>query len=154
MLFSRIVSNEWDAPIDSDSSHEWNDSISEWSNLQRIKIDRFISDTSTLHCSKIEPVVINFLWQFLIVIGLIVWLRLYFCRHQRWTFITEFQTLYLAATSALCWLLKANAIEFESLNFWPDLKFLRSNDYRRVLKKVTNIIITHYISQCLCNYWY
>ena len=50
LLFSRIVSNEWDAPIDTEFSREWNDVIKEWPDLRLIKIDRFIPVTSTMYC--------------------------------------------------------------------------------------------------------
>ncbi|KAH9512026.1 Cytochrome P450 4V2, variant 2 [Dermatophagoides farinae] len=51
IMFSCIVSNEWDTPIvDDDFVREWNKAITDWPNLDQIKFNRFIPDTSIMYC--------------------------------------------------------------------------------------------------------
>lgn len=50
LLFSRIVTNDWDSTIDDDCAREWNAAIADWSKLEEISFDRYISETSCLYC--------------------------------------------------------------------------------------------------------
>ena len=50
LLFSRIVSFEWDMPVNDEIANEWRSIINQLPDLKQLKIPRYISDQSNLFC--------------------------------------------------------------------------------------------------------